>query len=68
MSKFALTTIENTIGRIRRYLPKGKPLDDVSNEAVTAVEERLNHTLRKCLGYKTPADAMNKDLMYVPVR
>lgn len=56
-------TVENTVGRVRRFLPKGKSLDTVSSEMVTAVEVQLNSTRRKCLGYKTPAEALHEDLI-----
>lgn len=59
-------TVENTVGRVRRFLPKGKSLDMVSAEMVAAVEEKLNTTPRKCLGYKTPKEAMRDDLMGLP--
>ncbi len=55
-------TVENTNGRIRRYIPKGKSIDILSEEAIARVEYQLNHTPRKCLGYLTPTEAMEKAL------
>jgi len=60
-------TVENTIGRVRKFLPKGKPFDMLTDDAVAAVEDHLNNTPRKCLGFKTPSEAMREDLMGVPV-
>lgn len=60
-------TVENTVGRVRRFLPKGKSLNSVSIEIVAAVEEQLNSTPRKCLGYKTPKEALHEDLMGLPL-
>jgi IS30 family transposase len=51
-------TVENTIGRIRRYLPKGLSLDAVSEEYLASLEEQLNSTPRKCLGYLTPNECL----------
>jgi len=51
-------TVENMNGRIRRYIPKGKSIDSLSDEEVAAVENQLNNTPRKCLGFLTPEEAM----------
>ena len=47
-------TVENTNGRIRRFIPKGKSIDDLTDKQIKQVEIRLNSTPRKCLGYLTP--------------
>lgn len=47
-------TVENTNGRIRRYIPKGVSLDSLTNQQIKALEYKLNSTPRKCLGYLTP--------------
>lgn len=51
-------TVENMNGRIRRYIPKGKSIDIISEEEIAAVEYQLNNTPRKCLGFLTPEEAM----------
>lgn len=51
-------TVENTNGRIRRYLPKGISLDNLTEAELTEIERRLNNTPRKCLGFKTPREAL----------
>lgn len=51
-------SIENTIGRIRRFIPKGADISTYSDEDIAAIEHWLNHTPRKCLGYKTPYEVM----------
>ncbi len=51
-------TVENTNGRIRRYIPKGLSIDGLTDEQVKEVERRLNSTPRKCLGYLTPYEKM----------
>jgi len=51
-------TVENTNGRIRRYIPKGVSLDQISSEQIQALEHKLNSTPRKCLRYLTPYEKM----------
>jgi transposase, IS30 family len=51
-------SVENTIGRIRRFIPKGADISLYSDREIAAVEHWLNHTPRKCLGYKTPYEVM----------
>jgi transposase, IS30 family len=53
-------TVENTNGRIRRYIPKGISIDFISNTFVHALEDNLNNTPRKCLQYRTPYEMMVK--------
>jgi len=58
-------SVENTIGRIRRFIPKGADLNDYSDEEIQRIEDWLNHTPRKCLGYKTPYEIMIENLLFV---
>lgn len=51
-------TVENTNGRIRRYIPKGVSIDGISSWQIAQIEYRLNNTPRKCLGYLTPYEKM----------
>ncbi|MDO8618374.1 MAG: IS30 family transposase [Candidatus Daviesbacteria bacterium] len=55
-------TVENMNGRIRRFIPKGKSIDDLTDEQIKEVERRLNSTPRKCLGYLTPYEKMDQVL------
>ena len=50
---------ENTNGLIRQYLPKQRPLDNLTPYEITKIEKRLNHRPRKCLGYLTPHEVFN---------
>lgn len=45
---------ENTNGLIRQYLPKGKSFDDLTDEEVSQIMDKLNNRPRKCLGFRTP--------------
>lgn len=51
-------TVENTNGRIRRSIPKGLSLDDLTESQIEELEYRLNSTPRKCLNYSTPYERM----------
>lgn len=53
-------SVENTNGRIRRYIPKRVSIDNISDEYIAALEEKLNTTPRKCLNYLTPYEMMRK--------
>jgi len=45
---------ENTNGLIRQYFPKKTNFDDVSDEEIREVQDKLNRRPRKCLDRKTP--------------
>jgi IS30 family transposase len=50
-------TVENTNGRLRRYLPGELDLTVVTPDHLNEIESRMNSTPRKCLGFKTPLEA-----------
>jgi IS30 family transposase len=54
-------TVENMIGRVRRYIPKGSDIHRLSDAQIQWVENRLNNTPRKVLGFKTPNEVMEKE-------
>ena len=49
---------ENTNGLIRQYLKKSMRLDNVSDEQIKFIEDRLNNRPRKSLGWKTPNEVL----------
>jgi len=49
--------VENAIGRLRRYLPRKTDLTQLTPGDLDAIASRYNNTPRKCLDYKTPAEA-----------
>lgn len=51
---------ENTNGLIRQYLPKSRPLDNVTEQELRNIMDRLNHRPRKSLGFKTPHELFFK--------
>lgn len=56
--------VENSIGRLRRLLPRKTNLDDISDETIDKLVSRYNNTPRKCLGFQTPAEAFLKPLHF----
>lgn len=51
---------ENHNGLIRQYLPKGQPLDRVTQDQVIEIQNKLNHRPRKLLNFKTPIEVYNQ--------
>jgi transposase, IS30 family len=45
---------ENTNGLIRQYIPKGKNIDELNDQQVAQIMNKINNRPRKCLGFKTP--------------
>ena len=54
--------VENANGRLRRWLPRQIDLDNVSDEEIQHIILTANLTPRKCLGFKTPFQAILKEL------
>ena len=52
--------VENSIGRLRRFLPRKTDLNLITLASLRAHVHRLNNTPRKCLDFKTPAEAFSK--------
>ena len=55
-------TNENTNGLLRQYFPKGTDLGVHSADALAAVAVVLNARPRKTLGWRTPAEALDRFL------
>ena len=54
--------IENANGRIRRWLPRGTDLDEISEADIQEIAMTINLTPRKCLGYRSPVEAFLSEL------
>jgi IS30 family transposase len=53
-------TVENTIGRIREFIPKKTSIDPIPDWYFIALEEKMNSTPRKVLGFLTPNEFEEK--------
>lgn len=51
--------VENTIGLIRRYLPRETNLDTITDEQIQDLEDWLNNRPRKKLNYLTPNEVIS---------
>lgn len=54
-------TVENTIGLVREYLPKGMDLTPISQQELMVISSSLNDRPRKRLGYLTPNEVLLKE-------
>lgn len=52
--------VENVNGLIRQYFPKSTRFEEVSDEQVRTVQERLNNRPRKRLNYQTPNELLTE--------
>src|SRR3989344_3507165 len=52
-------SVENVIGLLRRYLPKGLDLATVTPRQLKVLQNKLNHRPRKILGFKTPHEVLS---------
>ena len=52
--------VENSIGLLRRSLPRKTDLNSITAATLKRFVRRLNDTPRKCLDFKTPAEAFSK--------
>jgi transposase, IS30 family len=53
---------ENANGRLRRWLPRHLDIDRTSDQDIQEIALTTNLTPRKCLGFKTPFQALIADL------
>jgi len=54
-------TVENTIGLVRRFLPKKTDFAIVLSKDIRRIERWINNRPRKCLNFKTPAEVMKEE-------
>jgi len=55
-------TIENTNGILRRDMPRKTDITNYTLQDISDITWAVNSTPRKCLGYKTPAEAFLENL------
>jgi IS30 family transposase len=54
--------VEQTNSMLHRYLPKNSNLKEVTYEQIKLIEHKFNSRPRKCLGFRTPAEAFSEEL------
>lgn len=54
--------VENAIGLLRRYLPKGESLNNLTQEELDDIIREINNRPRKVLNYNTPNEVFNSYL------
>lgn len=55
-------SVENGIGRSRFFIPKGSSVDHLTQKDLTRIENIMNNTPRKILGYLTPNETYERVL------
>lgn len=55
-------SVENVIGKVRRFIPKGTDLTTITDEYLQQVENWINNAPLKCLNWLTPNEAMEKEV------
>jgi len=54
-------TVENMNKWIRQYVPKKSDISKLTDEYAQMIEDRLNNRPRKCLMFRTPKEAVEKE-------
>jgi IS30 family transposase len=52
--------VENVNGIIRRHLPRSTDMRNITQRNIYEIQQTINHTPRKSLGYKTPAEVLGE--------
>src|SRR3954468_19532776 len=55
-------SVENTNGRVRRFLPRHCEPEALARARLRRLADRLNDTPRRCLGYRTPREVFEQHL------
>lgn len=58
-------SVENVIGLVRQYLPKGTDLAEITQGELSWIAWQLNNRPRKKLGYHTPSEVFEKETGWV---
>ena len=64
-SSYERGTNENWNGIVRRFIPKGRSFDNLTDESLQRINHYINTMPRKSLGYKTPLDLWNRQLAVI---
>ena len=56
--------VENVNRIIRRYLPRNTDMNNITQQDIYEIQEKINNTPRKILGYKTPKEVLASSCGY----
>jgi len=56
-------TMENSFGRLRRFIPKGTSLTKYSDKDICRFADLMNNTPRKCLNFRTPKEVFEEQII-----
>ena len=56
--------IEEQTGVPRRFIPKGQPIDEITDDELIQINWYLNCRPLKCLNLRTPIEIFLRDLRY----
>ena len=56
--------IEEHTGVPRRFIPKGQPIDEITDDELIQINWYLNSRPLKCLNWRTPIEIFLRDLRY----
>lgn len=59
---------ENFNGLLRQYVPKKRQMENITDEEIKMIENRLNNRPRKRLGFRTPAEVFHQSMSRVALR
>lgn len=54
-------SIENAFKRVRQFIPKGMDISEFTDEQIQEIEDRINSTPMKCLGWLTPIEFLRNE-------
>ncbi len=58
---------ENHNGVLRRYVPKGADLKELTQDDLNSIVEEINDRPRKCLGYEKPIEVFQRELNSIKI-
>ncbi|SFF44300.1 IS30 family transposase, partial [Flavobacterium xueshanense] len=56
---------ENLNGLIRQYIPKSTSFEEISNERIIEIQEKLNNRPRKRFNFETPNYMFNQKVAFI---
>lgn len=59
---------ENFNGLLRQYIPKKRSMEDITDQEISMIEQRLNNRPRKRLDFKTPSEVFYQSFNRVALR